>query len=87
LRPEHVRQALEKINYGTLQGADFIEGNMGCAQETLDMILKYLHREVIDPNYLEQWMASSKESKFQISNRLDDMGCTPKCAAHLAFGI
>ena len=31
LRPEHVRQALEKINYGTLQGADFIEGNMGCA--------------------------------------------------------
>jgi hypothetical protein len=64
---------------------DLLEGNMGCAQETLDMILKYLHREFIDPNYIK--ICENPETRFQLINQLDDMGCSPKCAPHRAFGI
>ena len=31
--------------------------------------------------------AKDNNSKFQLSNRLDDSGCTPKCASHSTFGI
>lgn len=27
------------------------------------------------------------DSKFALDNKLDEMGCTPKCAAHQTFGI
>ena len=61
---------------------------MGCAQETYEKILGFLHRETVDPNYLEKFCeAGSTESRWQIDNRLDNMGCTPKCAAHQVFGI
>ena len=51
------------------------------------MILGYLHREYIDPNFLDKFVPANKDTKFEISNKLDDMGCTPKCAAHLVFGL
>jgi hypothetical protein len=71
-----------------MSGQDFIEGNMGCAQETLESILNFLHREYVDPNYLESYCsAGSGENRWQIDNRLDNMGCTPKCASHQVFGI
>ena len=61
---------------------------MGCAEETLDRILGFLHREYVDPNYLESYCgASTKETRWQIDDRLDNMGCTPKCASHLIFGL
>ena len=61
---------------------------MGCAQETFDRILGYIHRELVDPNYLETFCnAANSETRWQLDNRLDEMGCTPKCASHLVFGI
>lgn len=51
------------------------------------MILGCIHREFIDPNFLEVYVGSNKDNKFQLQNKLDDTGCTPKCTAHLAFGI
>jgi hypothetical protein len=47
---------LEKIFVGTLGGEAFEKGNMGCAQETLEYILDYLHREFVNPNYLEEFV-------------------------------
>ena len=61
---------------------------MGCAQETFDKILGFLHREHVDPNYLETYCAAkTKESRWKIDDILDDMGCSPQCAAHSVFGI
>ena len=61
---------------------------MGCAQETFDQILGFIHREVVDPNYLQNYcQASTGESRWEIENRLDDMGCTPACASHSVFGL
>ena len=40
---------------GTLAGEAFLDGQMGCAQETLETILEYIHRESVCPNYLEEY--------------------------------
>lgn len=88
IEPWHVRNALSQLNFDSIGGQDFVEGNMGCAQETLDRILGFLHREYVDPNYLDSYCsATSGETRWQIDHRLDEMGCTPKCASHLIFGI
>ena len=60
---------------------------MGCAQETLQDILNYLHREHMHPNYLEEYLLMNKDNKFYMDKELDDRGCTPKCAAHQTFGL
>lgn len=74
---------------------------MGCAEETLTDILTYLHREYMNPNYLEEYFLleqhidtdleadqkSEEEYKFHMNKLLDNAGCTPKCAAHLSFGM
>ena len=48
IQPKQVRNALEKIFVGTLGGEAFEKGNMGCAQETFEYILDYLHREFVN---------------------------------------
>lgn len=61
---------------------------MGCALETLEIILDYLHREHVKPNYLADYVgAKTGRQKFIIQNNLDDTGCTPECASHKAFGF
>jgi hypothetical protein len=61
---------------------------MGCAQETLEYILDYLHREYVNPNFLEEFVGAKTENiKFKIQKKLDDAGCTPKCASHKSFGF
>jgi hypothetical protein len=60
---------------------------MGCAQETLEYILDYLHREFVNPNYLEEFVQANANTKFQLAKKLDDSGCTPKCASHQTFGL
>ena len=40
---------------------------MGCAQETLEYILDYLHREYVNPNFLEEFVGARTENlKFKI---------------------
>ena len=87
LQPANVRESLAKLNFGNMAGEAYIRGNMGCAQETFEAILGFLHREYVDPNYLESYIAASDNEAWRMDNRLDDMGCTPKCASHLTFGI
>ena len=70
---------------GTLAGEAFLDGQMGCAQETLETILEYIHRESVCPNYLEAYCKA--EDKFTFANKLDDAGCTPTCASHKSFGF
>ena len=60
---------------------------MGCAQETFGAMLNFLHKEYVDPNYLETYLQGDKNTKFELDNKLEDTGCTPKCAAHLTFGL
>ena len=62
---------------------------MGCAQEALEGILSYIHRDYTHPTneYLEEYMASDADGKFNMDNMLDEQGCAPKCAVHLTFGI
>lgn len=65
IEPFHVRNALSSLNFDSIGGQDFSEGNMGCAQETFDRILGFLHRECVDPNYLESYcQATSGESRW-----------------------
>ena len=87
LQPSAVRKSLEKLNFGSMAGQAYITGNMGCAQETFEAILGFLHREYVDPNYLETYVEANDDKKFALDNKLDDMGCTPKCASHLTFGV
>ena len=88
LQPRQVRQALSQLNFDTIGGQDFQEGNMGCAQETFEKIMNFLHREYVDPNYLVSFCRATRgEDRWQMGNRLDEMGCTPHCAAHSVFGI
>ena len=89
LEPKAVRKALEKFYNLNEQGAvnDFIDREMGCAQETLDGILKYIHREHVHPQYLETYLSFDREQKFQLDSRLDDKGCTPQCSSHQTFGV
>lgn len=65
-----------------MAGHTFLVGNMGDAQETLEYILSFIHREYVYPNYLEEYVESNSENKFKLANKVEDMGCTPKCAAH-----
>lgn len=82
--------------------SDFEDGRMGCAEEALDHILSHLHRECLHPNYLEEYFIleegavqadrevdpkATDDFRFQINKNLDDAGCTPKCPAHLTFGL
>jgi hypothetical protein len=77
--------------------SDFGEGKMGCAQETLTDILAYIHREYMHPNYLEEYFLmlgdtwiedkAARDFQFEINKNLDDQGCSPKCPAHLTFGL
>jgi hypothetical protein len=60
---------------------------MGDSQETFEAILGFLHREFVDPNYLQHQIEVNEDGKFKLNNELDSMGCTPKCAAHQTFGI
>lgn len=85
LQPKKVRQSLEQI-FSSLSN-DFSKGKMGCAQETLQDILSYLHREYLFPNYLEEYLLMNADHKFKINNELDDTGCSPKCASHQTFGL
>lgn len=88
LQPRQVRQALLKLNFDSVGGQDFVDGQMGCAQEAFERILGFLHRESVDPNYLERVCSSDNaDSRWRIDDNLDNMGCTPKCAAHAVFGI
>ena len=65
IEPGHVRNALNQLNFDSIGGEDFKEGNMGCAQETFERILGFLHREYVDPNYLERYcQASSGETRW-----------------------
>ena len=56
-----VRKSLE--NFLKLNGGvnDFADREMGCAQETLDSILGYLHREFLHQNYLEEYVEMTKD--------------------------
>ena len=47
----------------------------------------YLHREHVYPNFLQEYVEGNKDKKFKLENTVDDMGCTPKCAAHTTFGL
>lgn len=60
---------------------------MGDSQETFEAILGFMHREHIDPDYLSRHIYMPHDNKFAFDNKLDDIGCSPKCAAHLTFGI
>lgn len=61
---------------------------MGCAQEAFERILGFLHREHVDPNYLEHYCAAgNRDSRWKVDDQLDSMGCTPKCPAHAIFGV
>ncbi|CDW76032.1 inactive ubiquitin carboxyl-terminal hydrolase 53-like [Stylonychia lemnae] len=85
LEPKKVRQSLEQIFLD--QNEDFKDGKMGCAQETLEGILNYLHREYLFPNYIEQYLLMDKDNKFKLDMDLDGTGCSPKCPAHQTFGL
>jgi len=37
-------------------GLSYADGNMGDSQETLEAILGFLHREFVDPDYLENYV-------------------------------
>jgi len=56
IEPKQVRSSLEKIFIGSIGGQSFEKGKMGCAQETFEYILDYLHREYVNPNYLEDFV-------------------------------
>lgn len=51
LKPKSVRQSLRELFGG--QNQDYEEGVQGCAQETFNEVLSYLHRESKQPDYLE----------------------------------
>ena len=83
-----VRKSLEKFYSQNEQGSlskggqgvnDFVDRAMGCAQETLEGILSYMHRECVHPanRYLEEYMESDRDGKFEMDNHLDSLGCTP----------
>ena len=56
-----MRESLAKLNFGNLAGEAYIRGNMGCAQETFEAILGFLHREYVDPNYLESYVEANDD--------------------------
>ena len=62
LQPKNVRESLAKLNFGSLAGEAYIEKNMGCAQETFEAILGFLHREHVDPNYLEKYVEANNDA-------------------------
>lgn len=87
LQPKQVRNALNSTRMDGIGYQQFQEGDMECAQETLDEILRYLHREYVDPNYLETFVQMNADGRWEMNNHLDNMGCTPQCASHAVFGI
>lgn len=99
LQPRYVRTSLEEFFQTTNE--DFSDGKMGCAEETLEDILTYLHREYLSPNYLESYFLlqqcidtdqevddkTKSDYQFHVNKDLDDQGCSPKCPSHLTFGL
>lgn len=61
ITPQAVREALKNSYFGSIVGAQFQPGEMGCAQETLVAILDYLHREFVCPNFLESYLKNTDE--------------------------
>ena len=66
---------------------NFVDEAMGCAQETFMGILSYLHREHINPNYVEEYILADKDGRFMMDEKLDKQTCSPTCASHQTFGI
>ena len=62
-------------------------GPMEDCQNAFQMILEFLHRETVEPNYLEDYIQANKDGQFKMDSKLDRMGCEPTCAAHSSFGI
>lgn len=60
---------------------------MGCALETMEEILAYLHRESIVPNYLKDLHHKNEGEVRSKEEEIDNQGCTPRCVAHTTFGI
>ena len=85
LTPSHVRQALDSIT-GNNEIMGFSEGSMACAQETLEEILRYLHKDNIKPNYYEKYCEKPKKLKKK-EEEFEETGCSGKCVAHHTFGI
>ena len=50
-------------------------------------ILSYLHREHLNPNYIEDYMKADKNKRFEMDEQLDKKRCTPLCSSHETFGI
>ena len=50
-------------------------------------ILSYLHREHINPNYVEDYIKADKNGRFLMDEQLDKQQCQNKCSSHLTFGI
>jgi len=86
LKPREVRQSLKSLFQG--KNGDYEEGNQGCAQETFQELMAYLHREQKRPDYLEQCLkyAFNPQARFTFDNALDDAACSPTCIAHMTFG-
>lgn len=66
LKPTAVRESLLSL-YGDSVGLSYKQGEMGDSQETFEAILGFLHREYVDPDYLEHSVESS-DSKFALDN-------------------
>jgi hypothetical protein len=59
---------------------------MGCALETFEEILNYLHRESIMPKFFSAYKADT-ETLSKIEQECDDTGCSLNCVAHKNFGL
>ena len=55
---------------------------MGCALETFEEILNYLHREHVAPMF-----ACSSGDLKAMEQRADDTGCSLNCISHNVFGL
>lgn len=88
LTPNQVRRSLGSL---FKDNGDYEEGNQGCAQETFQEVMAYLHRESKRPDYLEQCLKfnsdANSEARFRYDNMLDDDPCQPTCIAHTTFGL
>ena len=85
LAPLNVRQALDSITgRNDIFGYKF--GSMGCAQETFQAILEYLHREYIKPNYFEEYCEDPNALKV-IEDTTNDTGWSLNCVSHHVFGL
>mmetsp|Transcript_24449 Transcript_24449/g.37913 ORF Transcript_24449/g.37913 Transcript_24449/m.37913 type:complete len:89 (+) Transcript_24449:522-788(+) len=82
--PKEVRHCLQRLHSLTSDDPlnSFSDGQMGCAQETFEGILSYLHRLCVHPGYLDEAVALTTDEKFGLDNKVDSLGCSPKCPPH-----